>query len=278
MTSDSHIDDAKGAMQVVGDLLKAAGDDPNAKRAAANLGMAAVTVTGTLNTLLLPFAAINFGVERAKQYFTNRFANDLAERTATIPPENVVEPKMSIAAPAIQGLAYSHEESELRDLYLALLATAMDGRVSTRAHPSFVEVIKQLNAEEARILRTLPRGVFEAGNNIPVANIIIKADGAVGIQHAVRHLQPLTILGTETAAEHPDSTLAAENWARLGLIELRYDLSILVPGAYDWLETRPEVERLRASYPAPHNSISFERGILRSTEFGARFAKAVGIL
>lgn len=277
MSNEDPIEAAKGAMQVVGDLIKVAGDDPNARRAASNIGKAAVTITGTINTLLLPFAAVNYGVERAKEYFTTKFADDLAARTTNIPQEDVVEPKSSIAGPAMQGLAYAHDEPQLQDLYLNLIATAMDRRSAPQAHPSFVEVLKQLSAEEARLLQTLPDGVFTSGNNIPVANVIVHAKGAIGIHHAYKHLLPLTLNTNNAPTEHADATVAAENWERLGLVEIRYDLQILVPGAYDWLDNRPEVTKIREAYPAPDNLVTFERGILRATSFGSRFAKAVGI-
>lgn len=277
MPDENPIEIAKGAMNVLSEMLKAAGDDPNVKKAAANLGKTAVTVTSTVNTLLLPFAAINFGVEKARAYFTSKFEGDLAQKTKDIPAEKLVEPKASIAGPAVQGLAYSHEEDTLKDMYLNLLATAMDGRVPDQAHPAFVEVIKQLSGEEARLLGVMPRGVFTQGNNLPIANVLLKAKDAVGIQHAYRHLQPLTLLGTTIPTEHVDGTAIAENWLRLGLVEIRYDLQILVGGAYAWVEQRPEVVRLRQQNPDPESHISFEHGILRATAFGARFARAVGI-
>ena len=67
----------------------------------------------------------------------------------------LVAPKASLAAPAMQQLGFSLDEPALKEMYLNLLATASDNRSNSAAHPSFVEVIKQLSAEETQILNTI---------------------------------------------------------------------------------------------------------------------------
>lgn len=57
-----------------------------------------------------------------------------------------------VAIPAIQQISYSYDSDELRDMYANLLANFMDKERSDLVHPSFVEVIKQLNPDEASSL------------------------------------------------------------------------------------------------------------------------------
>ena len=153
MNPDDSIKTARDGVALVGEILKAAGDNPNVKEAGQNLGQTALTVTKLINNALLPIAAVNFAFDKAKVYFAEKFPQDIAAKTAAIPPEQVVEPKASIAGPALQGLAFTHEEPNLKEMYLSLLATAMDGRVAADAHPAFVEVIRQLSSEEAQLMR-----------------------------------------------------------------------------------------------------------------------------
>ncbi|MFL5495446.1 MAG: Abi-alpha family protein, partial [Gemmatimonadales bacterium] len=62
-----------------------------------------------------------------------------------------------------KGLAFSHDEPELKDLYLALLASSMDARTAVMAHPAFSEGVRQLTSEEARLLRgVLAQGLIPA--------------------------------------------------------------------------------------------------------------------
>ena len=133
-------------------VVKAAGENAQAREAAQNLGQAAVTITKTINTALLPLAAVNFAFEKARNYFSGNFQGDLLDRTKDIPLESVVDPKASIAGPALQGIAFAQDEPNLKAMYLSLIATAMDSRVAETAHPAFVEIIKQLEGEEARLL------------------------------------------------------------------------------------------------------------------------------
>src|SRR5574340_702468 len=112
-----------------------------------------IKVTKAINTALLPIAALNFGIERARIYFEKHFASDLSAKANSIPPQQVVEPKASVAGPALQGLAYSHDEADLKELYLNRLAASMDGRVSDKVHPAFVPDRKstRLNSSHQKI-------------------------------------------------------------------------------------------------------------------------------
>lgn len=49
------------------------------------------------------------------------------------------------------------DAEELRDMFANLLARSMDTATAGNVHPSFVEVIKQLTPDEARILSTMDR-------------------------------------------------------------------------------------------------------------------------
>lgn len=145
-----------GLAAVVADTaLKAARNDPNLAQSGRNLSKAVLTATEAINNVLLPLAAFNYGIAKAKEYFEHRFNDDLNEKLRTRAPHEVVSPLPSIAGPALQGLAFSHEETQLKELYLNLLASAMSGSSSKRVHPAFVEVIKQLSPDEAILLQRL---------------------------------------------------------------------------------------------------------------------------
>ena len=55
----------------------------------------------------------------------------------------------------MQGLSYTFDEPDLKDLYLNLLTTATDDRRTDDAHPAFADVIKQLTPSEARLLNEI---------------------------------------------------------------------------------------------------------------------------
>ncbi|MDR1227943.1 MAG: DUF4393 domain-containing protein [Azoarcus sp.] len=108
MSDDDPIKVAQDGVSLVAEIIKAAGNDPQIKEAAGNLGRTAVTLTKTINNVLVPLAAINFAFDKARAYFSGKFQQDIVEKAQSIPPEHIVEPKASIAGPTLQGLAFTH--------------------------------------------------------------------------------------------------------------------------------------------------------------------------
>lgn len=218
MTIDDSIKTATSGVALVGEIIKAAGDSPNVKEAGQNLGQSALTITKTINNALLPLAAVNFAFDKARVYFAEKFQQDISRKASTIPPEQIIEPKASIAGPALQGLAFTHEEANLKDMYLSLLATAMDGRVASEAHPAFVEIIKQLNSEEADLIR----GVLQSQIPIAIVEVQLTSVGIEGWHTLAKHLLNWTDLKTSSSVEKPKTPAMVDNWLRLGLVNVDY--------------------------------------------------------
>ena len=275
MSIDEPLKAAKDGISLVSEIIKAAGDNPNVKEAAGNLGQSAVTLTKTINNALLPLAAINFAFDKARAYFNGKFQQDLSEKASRIPSEAMVEPKASIAGPTLQGLAFTHEEPGLKDMYLNLLATAMDGRISITAHPAFVEIIKQLDAEDADLMR----GALSTRAAIPIARLLITTIGEQGYKIVTTHL--LNLCGgplQTTPIENPRLPAMIDNWSRLGLVEVDYNQHLTDAASYEWVEQRPEVVRFRQEHETETVKVTHQKGILTRTQLGLRFASAVGLL
>lgn len=77
----------------------------------------------------------------------------LEEKLKNIPPEQIEAPEAYIAVPALQNISYCMDNDELRDMYANLLANSMTSIVKNGVHPGFVDIIKQLSPDEAKILR-----------------------------------------------------------------------------------------------------------------------------
>lgn len=273
MSEDNPIKVATDSVSLVTEVIKAAGDSPQVLEAANNLGQTAVTLTKTINNVLVPLAAINFAFDKAREYFSGRFQQDIAEKAESIPPEHVVEPKASIAGPTLQGLAFTHEEPNLKEMYLNLLATAMDGRSSSLAHPAFVEIIKQLDSSDARFVKDILKSPFA----IPIIQIHRQhKDNTYNVM--VNHLLALIDSVSGSQLEDPQMPAMIDNWIRLGLVEVAYDKHLKDPERYSWAEKRPEFVRLSQMAQSDETKIVFQKGIMQRTELGKRFAQAVGVL
>lgn len=273
MVNDDPIKVAKEGVSLVAEVIKAAGDNPQVKEAAGNLGQTAVTLTKTINNVLVPLAAINFAFDKARSYFSGRFQQDIAEKAQAIPPEHIVEPKASIAGPTLQGLAFTHEEPNLKEMYLNLLATSMDGRSASLAHPAFVEIIKQLDSEDARLVR----GALQSPMAIPIVQIHRKHKDGSAYNLLVQHLLNLKDTTTGVPVEDPQLPAMIDNWIRLGLVEVAYDKHLVDASHYSWVEQRPEFLRFGQIPQSDEAKVEYQKGIMQRTELGKRFAKAIGL-
>jgi len=263
---------ARAAAGVVTDLMKAAGDNPDVKAAGTELGKAALTVAKAVNNALLPLAAVNFAFDKARKYFQEKFEQEIAQKAASIPPENIVEPKASIAGPALQGLAFAHEEPDLKEMYLGLLTSSMDSRVSENVHPAFVEIIRQLTAEEAYLLNYF----FQRSSGLPIVELRVTQQPS-GYRTLARHLTDTVDRESGEKTANPRLPAMIDNWRRLGLVEVNYLQFFVAENAYGWVLTRPEYAKLQQQHETETNKIEIQQGIMTSTAFGRQFASAVGI-
>jgi hypothetical protein len=216
--------------------------------------------------------AMLVGVQKA--YFDNEFNSDMANKIADIPEDRLTTPKPSVAVPAMQGLACSLDEPDLKELYLSLLATATDSERTDAAHPSFAEIIKQLSAEEAALLRvcftTTQMGIIRVKSALD-----LPSSGFVPLQHHI--LNWTEGVGGEPK-EVPYAAVYMDNWARLGLVTLDYSNHLLAENSYDWAEARPEYIRWCQEHVVEGRTVKWDKGIFRVTDFGQRFGEAVGIM
>jgi hypothetical protein len=257
------------------ELLAAAKLTPGFEAAAATYGQRQAVKQQVLLNLYRPLALI-MGVSR--EYFDTDFGIDLADKTRDIPEENLQTPKASVAGPAMQGLAYSLEEPDLKNLYLELLARASDKQEAMTVHPSFARVIGDLSEAEAQYLPQFIVGkvnraivqiqmVYEPGeSNVLVRNHVFDLRDPQGA--------PLLDLNLPTYVD---------NWIRLGLVEVRYD-AFLQDKEYISTEERAEVKSMIAEVnlaPVPSGYTKVRghaaKGYLAPTAFGKQFAAAVGM-
>lgn len=116
--------------------------------AAKEVGKGLQTVAKAVNIALRPVAGLVWGYDKIEHYIINELPKKLNNRNV----ENIVAPEPHLAAPLLESLRYTGYKDSLREMYLNLLATSMDKDTAKKAHPSFVEIIRQLSSDEAKLL------------------------------------------------------------------------------------------------------------------------------
>ncbi len=162
MSGDNKIRDAADAVKGIVEAVPVYQDA--IQPAAKEVGTVLQTMAKTIHVALAPLSLLVWGYDRISEYLETA----LTERLKGIPPEQIVTPNPSVAVPALEAMRYTAHEPSLRELFANLLATAMDKDTSEKIHPAFVEIIRQMTPDEARIFRIVAATRFQA---FPVARI-----------------------------------------------------------------------------------------------------------
>jgi hypothetical protein len=194
--------------------------------AAQEIGKGLQTVAKTVHVMLAPVSALVWGYDQIKEFVSTR----VAERLKNVPPENLVSPKPNVAGPALEALRYTGHEELLSDLYANLLAAAMDASTANGAHPAFVEIIKQLTPDEAKLV-----ALFVRDMPLPLLNLRWQyksnQEGKSGGREVLVHFSHL---GNIAGCQYPHMTPTyIDNLCRLGLAEVPAFWEYTAKGVYD---------------------------------------------
>lgn len=229
------------------------------------MGVALGNVAKTIHIALAPVSALVWGYDRIKDFVSSR----VAEKLKDTPQEQIQPPKANIAGPALEALRYTGHEPTLRELYANLLAASMDKRTAAMAHPSFVEIVKQLLPDEARLL-----AVCAEDRAFPLITVRVnQKPPAEGGRDVLRHF---SLLGVDAKCEIPNLVPSyLDNLTRLGIIEIPQFFRYMAPNVYDALENHPEVLAVvELINKQPDKVASIDRKGFFVTQLGRQFIAA----
>ena len=235
--------------------------------AAQELGIALQTVARSVHIALAPVSALVWGYDQIKDFVSTK----VAERLKNVPPENIVTPKPNVAGPALESLRYTGHEEALSDMYANLLAASMDKATAEGAHPAFVEIIRQLTPDEAKLV-----SLFLKEMPFPLLNVRweykAKSESKMGGKD---FLVNFSLLGEAAGCEFNNLVPTyIDNLCRLGLAEVPPMWAYTSPGVYDPLENSPLVKAVKEAIEQDIECDAVvERRGLRVTELGKQFVQ-----
>ena len=178
-------------------------------------------------------------------------------------------PDKRIFVPIIQQLSYSMDDEYIKNLYKNLLKASMDK--NKNVHPSFVMIINQLNADEIKLLNTIPPVTGISKPLIDVRMIIGNQPG-LGYQY-ISNFSDISY----GVCENPGMICSyIENLERLKLIEIPTGLKISDDSVYEKLKSHPAVvNELNKNKSSDKITIryEFDEKLFRLTQFGLQFLK-----
>ena len=95
-------------------------------------------------------------LEKIVRENVEKYAKDIDNELNKIPPENInPEPDISLIGPALEASKYYVTKEKARQMFAKLIAAEMDVTKSDQVHHAFVEIIKQMNPLDAKVLSVL---------------------------------------------------------------------------------------------------------------------------
>ncbi|MGN6640120.1 MAG: DUF4393 domain-containing protein [Mucilaginibacter sp.] len=125
--------------KIVNNLL-----EPVSKEVGKTLG----TISKAINVAISPIAGMIWGYEKISTWLMSR----LEQKLNNVPIENIIPPKALIVGPSIEAIKFLGEDEELREMFAQLIASSLNKEEAVHVHPGFVEILKNLSTEDAKVL------------------------------------------------------------------------------------------------------------------------------
>ncbi|NQU21410.1 MAG: DUF4393 domain-containing protein [Candidatus Nealsonbacteria bacterium] len=82
----------------------------------------------------------------------DKIQSGIEEAKSRVPEDRQIGAHPAIVMPVLERIGYEDDDSILREMYINLLARAIDRERVSEAHPAFAKIIEQLSPDEAWIL------------------------------------------------------------------------------------------------------------------------------
>jgi hypothetical protein len=260
MSEENKIRDAADAVKGIVEAVPIYQDA--LQPAAKEIGKGLETIAKTIHIVLAPIAAFVWGYDEIRNFVTTR----VAEKLKAIPQERIKTPNPTVAGPALEALRYTGHEETLRELYANLLATSIDSETAASAHPAFVDMIKNMAPDEAKIMR-----FFATTGAQPVVDlkVTLKDGGGFVILH-----RNVSLIGVQAGCQHPVfCPNYLDNLSRLGLVEVPYGYHLKDEKSYEPIETNAEVLKIKEQVK-DHGVFGIDRKKIEVTNLGRQFITA----
>lgn len=205
-----------------------------------------------------------------------KFKETLEVKIQDVPPEKIIEPKLSIIGPIMESAKYYYEETELRELFANLLASSIESTKAKNLHPSFPQIIQNLSSEDAIFLKDISERPeipycslrFQERENPNTTTLFAFFGKGITIY---RYLVPIY------KEDDPfcDFNATIDNLSRLKLIEINEGKSFADIKTYSSILDSPIYQKYLEEYfddeSILENELTLIRGVISITDFGDKF-------
>ena len=248
---EENVEDKKISADIYKDLLQPATQE---------IGKFVARVPRAINAALSKF---DVWIER-KEFNVKETKKLLEKKLENVNPENIVTPESYVGVPALQAISYSMNSEELRNLYANLLTASMINDIKWKVHPSFVEIIKQLSPDEAKMLNVFK---INESDSYPLIDVVIgDFDGYRVVLNDFTNI-------FDSTCEYPEhTTYYLDNLERLKIIKIsNVNECLTEEELYIPLETSVKIQKLISQDLPEGNRWEIKRKYFQLTQYGKNF-------
>ena len=193
-----------------------------------------------------------------------------AEQLAMLPPEGIDFSRPRVALQALDQAKYAVDEIETQKLFAGLIASSLTADKKNSAHPAYIEVIKQLQPDEALILKYMLSQERHRSGSAPTIDIMRKkSEGGLGIEATT---SAVNLIAEDAGCVCPENyRIFFENLKRVGLVTHSSGTSF----SQDQHKRIFESSKARKVYETEEDfdTTAFTSGSYTFTAFGWGFAR-----
>lgn len=221
-------------------------------------------IGGTLGDIwTLVFGGISQAAAKKKiryAYALKQYEEQLKRSIDAIPAEKKVEPNIQVTAQALEASKYCVSSEVLRDMFVKLVSGTMNSDIEPSIHPSFPEILKQMDEKDAKLLI-----ILKSSPALPIMSLGINSKNG-GYQPIYKNLL-LPYNGLSTI----ETTISASALERAGLVELSTATAFTNPVPYRPFESLKEYDEVKNKSLLLSSSMHIEKGICQLTNLGKQF-------
>lgn len=196
----------------------------------------------------------------------DNFKLNLEEDINSIPPQKLIEPKLSIIGPTLENSKFYYEEEELRKMFAQLIASSMNSDKANKVRVAFSSIIREMSPLDANNLRK-----FKNSYSLPIAlnQIVLSRNG-----NTQNFFQYIFFGDPRYPALCDEISSSINNLERLGLIKTTFDEYFSDESVYiDFKIPNKVIYPLTSEefYNTSKGEFAIKKGIISLTNLGYDF-------
>lgn len=216
----------------------------------------------------LVFGGISHAADKRRMKYASdleKYHQELTKSIDQIPDNQKIDPSIQVTAQALENSKYCVSSESLRNMFVKLISGTMNSNLEPFVHPSFPEIIKQMDEKDAHILMELK----SSSGEIPIAEFReeLSNDGSFITHFTNAYISTMYKLSLN------DCSCSLSSLTRMGLISISYSNHFKDDSLYKPFYETPEYRKISKDIHRyrSNSKLFLGKGICSITPLGKRF-------